>query len=295
MRKNQISIALMSFPMIAMAALPRFGGIALSYEKEEDVPEAHKELYTERDGKWILTGVEGGGYDNVQRLQGSLEKERTDHKATKAKVAKLGGLNIDVLLQEHSEYDELKLRADNNKFDDTKIEEMVTIRLKQKVAPFERENADLKTKLAASETEVTALRTEQTSGKIKSQIRKAATKLKVTDTALEDVELLGERLFEIDDSGRVVAKDNVGVTPGIDVEMWLGDQREKRPHWFPGNVGGGSGGGKGASGYGSNPWSADGWNLTEQGKIIKEDRVKAERMAAMHGVDLKNPRRPVKK
>ena len=60
---------------------------------------------------------------------------------------------------------------------------------------------------------------------------------------LEDVEVFGERLFEVDDSGRVVAKDGVGITPGIDPAMWLGDQREKRPHWFPGNVGGGSGGG----------------------------------------------------
>jgi hypothetical protein len=57
MRKNLIAIALMSFPVVAMSALSRFGGIALSYDKEDEVPEAHKELYTERDGKWVLTGV----------------------------------------------------------------------------------------------------------------------------------------------------------------------------------------------------------------------------------------------
>ena len=294
MRKNSITIALMSMPMIAMASLARFG-IAMSYDKAEDVPEAHKDLYTERDGKWLLTGVDGGGFDNFARITEAHRKEKEDHKATKGKYAKLNGKDVDELLQRDSEYDELKIRAENNKFDDTKIEEMVTIRLKQKIAPFERENAELKTKLATTEGEVTTLRGEQTSGKIKSQIRKAAAKLKVTDTALEDVELLGERLFEIDDAGRIVAKDNVGVTPGIDVEMWLGDQREKRPHWFPGNVGGGSQGGRGQGGGGANPWSHEGWNLTEQGKILKEDRSKAERMAAMHGVDLKKPVRPAKK
>lgn len=297
MRKNSITIALMSIPMIAMASLSRFGGIALSYEKAEDVPEAHKDLYTERDGKWLLTGVEGGGYDSIQRLTEGNRKEREDHKATKAKYAKLNGKDIDQLLERDAEYDELKIKAEHNgTMDETKIEQMVGIRLKQKLAPLERENADLKTKVTGYETEITTLKGNDASRRIRDTIRTAATKLKVTDTALEDVQILGERLFEIDDTGRIVAKDNVGVTPGIDPEMWLGDQREKKPHWFPGNVGGGSGGGRGnQGGGGTNPWSAEGWNLTEQGKILKEDRSKAERMAAMHGVDLKNPKRPVKK
>ena len=295
MRKNFIAISLMSLPMVALASLPRFGGIALSYDKEDDVPDAHKELYTERDGKWVLTGVEGGGYDNINRVTEALRKEKNDHKATKDKYSKLNGKDIDQLLERDSEYEELKLRAESKDLDEEKLEQMVGIRVKQKMAPLERENTELKSKLATSEGEVNTLRGEKTSNTIKSHIRKAASKLKVTDTALEDIEILGERLFEIDDTGRVVAKDNVGVTPGIDVEMWLGDQREKRPHWFPGNVGGGAGGGRGGAGGGVNPWSHDGWNLTEQGKIIKEDRSKAERMAAMHGVDLKKPVRPAKK
>ena len=199
------------------------------------------------------------------------------------------------LLTRNSEYDELKIKAEGGTVDETKIEQMVGIRLKQKLAPLERENAELKTKVQTYETQVGELTGKERSRTIREALRSAATKLKVPDAAIEDVELLGERLFEIDDSGRIVAKDNVGVTPGIDPAMWLGDQREKRPHWFPGNVGGGSGGGKGQGNYGSNPWSADGWNLTEQGKILREDRSKAERMAAMHGVDLKNPKRPAKK
>ena len=295
MRKNSIAIALMSLPMVALASLPRFGGIALSYDKEDDVPDAHKELYTERDGKWVLTGVEGGGYDNINRVTEALRKEKNDHKLTKDKYSKLNGKDIDQLLERDGEYEELKLRAEGKGLDEEKLEQMVGIRVKQKMAPLERENTELKSKLATSEGEVNTLRGEKTSNTIKSHIRKAASKLKATDTALEDIEILGERLFEIDDTGRVVAKDNVGVTPGIDVEMWLGDQREKRPHWFPGNVGGGAGGGRGQQGGGANPWSHDGWNLTEQGKIIKEDRQKAERMAAMHGVNLTNPRRPAKK
>lgn len=296
MRKNSIAIALMSLPTVLMSSLSRFGTIKMEYDKETDIPEAHKELYTERDGKWLLTQVEGGGYDNFARITEAHRKEKEDHKSTKAKYSKLNGRNVDELLQRDSEYDELKLKAENNNLDETKIEQMVGLRLKSKVAPLERENNELKTKLATIEDENTALKGKEVSRKIRDHIRSAATKLKVTDTALEDVEILGARLFELDDTGRVVAKENVGVTPGIDAEMWLSDQREKKPHWFPGNVGGGSGGGRGGNGSGAgNPWSHDGWNLTEQGKILREDRAKAERMAAMHGVTLTNPKRPAKK
>ena len=29
------------------------------YDNEEDIPEGFKELYTEKNGKWELTGVQG--------------------------------------------------------------------------------------------------------------------------------------------------------------------------------------------------------------------------------------------
>lgn len=294
MRKNLITVALAHFGAIAFA-LPRFGGIALEYSSEDDVPEAHKELYTERDGKWVLTGVDGGGYDNVRRLEGSLEKERKDHKDTKGKYSKLNGKNIDELLERDSQFEELKIRAESNKLDDSKIEEMVSIRLKQKLAPIERERDEWKNKATTFESQVGELTGKEKSRAIRDSIRKAASTHKALDTAIEDIEVLGERLFEIDDSGRIVAKENVGITPGIDPAMWLGDQRDKKPHWFPGNVGGGSGGGKGNGGGGVNPWSHDGWNLTEQGKILRENKEKATRMASMHGVDINNPKRPAKK
>lgn len=294
MRKTLIALSMAHFSVMALS-MPRFGGIALEYGSEDDVPENHKDLYTERDGKWVLTGVEGGSYDNIRRLESSLEKERKDHKDTKGKYGKLNGKNIDELLERDSQFDELKIRAENNKFDDTKIEEMVSIRLKQKLAPIERERDEWKNKATTFESQVGELTGKEKTRTIRDTIRKAASTHKVLDTAIEDIEVLGERLFEIDDSGRVVAKENVGITPGIDPAMWLGDQRDKKPHWFPGNVGGGGGGSKGNPGGGVNPWSHDGWNLTEQGKILRENKEKAIRMASMHGVDINNPRRPAKK
>lgn len=289
MRKQVLTVALAHF---AIYSLPRFGHIELVYNSEDEIPEQHKDLYTEQNGSWILTGVKGGGKENIDRLQNALNKERNDHKSSREKYAKLNGRDIDELLQRDSEYDELKLRAE--KIDDNKIEDIVNVRIKNKLAPLERERDELKNKLGVYETEVTELKTKEVRRVVGSALRKAARSSKAVDSAIDDIEELGSRLFELDENGKVVAKDNVGITPGIDPAMWLNDIRDKKPHWFPGNVGGGAGGNRG--GYqGANPFSADGWNLTGQAKLMRENPDKAKQLASMAGVDLANPKRPAKK
>jgi len=47
-------------------------------------------------------------------------------------------------------------------------------------------------------------------------------------------------------------------------------------------------GGKGVSG--ANPWSADSWNMTEQGRILRENRTKAEQLAAQAGTKIGAPK-----
>ena len=114
--------------------------------------------------------------------------------------------------------------------------------------------------------------------------------------ALDDALLLGERVFEVTEDGKVLTRDNVGTTPGIDPKTWLNDLREKRRHWWPGSVGGnarGAGGGGGASG--DNPWSYEGWNMTKQGQFLKEHgSEKAERMAKAAGTTVGGKKPPPK-
>lgn len=293
MRKSHIHLAV-AYSMGFFQSLPRFGALELSYNSEDDIPENAKEYYTKEGDEWILTGVNGGGKKNIDRLTTSLDKERKDHKGTKEKFSKLNGLDVDEILQRNSEYDELKLRAE--KIDDGKIDEIVNVRIKNKLAPLERENAELKGKVTNYENEVTELKGKETNRKIKGALSKAALAAKVINEAIGDVEDIGARLFEVTEDGQVVSRDNVGLTPGITPEMWLQDLQDKKPYWFPGNVGGGANGSRGSQGAGGkNPWSHEGWNLTEQGKILRDNPEKAGRMAAMHGVDLKAPRRPAKK
>lgn len=274
-------------------SMPRFGALELEYNSEDEIPENAREYYSQEGDKWILTGVKGGGKQNIDRLQSALEKERNDHKAVKSKLSKLNGRDIDELLQRDAEYEELKLRAD--KVDDEKLEQIINVRIRNKLTPLERERDELKNKLSTYEKQVEELTTKEKNRIVKTALSKAAMSAKVITEAIDDVELIGSRLFELTEDGQVVTRDGVGVTPGITPEMWLQDIQDKKPHWFPGNVGGGAGGSRTPGAAGKNPWSADGWNLTEQGKILRENPEKAGRLAAMVGVDLKRPVRPVKK
>ena len=65
--------------------------------------------------------------------------------------------------------------------------------------------------------------------------------------------------------------------------MWLSDLQTKKPHWWGETVGGGAAGSNsGFSGI-NNPWTADNWNMTEQGKLYAKNPAKAEQMAKAAG------------
>lgn len=295
MKRTILSLAIISLPMFAYKSLGVMGELELSYSSEDEIPENAREYYTEEGGVWILTGVKGGGKKNIERLEASLRKERTDHKQTKTTFSRVQGLDIDELLRRNDEYEELKLRAEGN-LDDKKVDDLVETRIKARLTPLQRELQQTKEMLTGVTTERDELISKEKSARIKSALRKAARTAKVVDSAIEDVEQLGASLFELDDNGNIIAREGTGLTPGIDPAMWLSDVKDKKPHWFPGSYGGGAKGGKGSMGSdGDNPWSADGWNLTAQGRILKENPERAKRMASMHGVDLKNPKRPAKK
>jgi hypothetical protein len=258
----------------------------------DDVPAAFHELYTERNGKFELTGVEGFKTQaDIDRVQSALTKERNDHKAVKDKFAPFAELGDPAaVLTKLDRIAELELAA-AGKLDETKLEEIITTRMKSKTAPLERELATHKTKVAELEGVVTGYKQKEVQGKISDSVRAAAKKAGMVDGAVEDAILLGERILTLDESGQVVTKDNVGVTPGVVPEVWLTDLKQSRAHWWGPTQGGGAGGGRGAGGFGgANPFSKDGWNMTEQGKLIKENHAKAVQMATAAGTKIGGPR-----
>lgn len=264
--------------------------INLTYDTLEEIPEAFRELYTEKDGKFVLTGVIGMKTQaDIDRLNEALRKEKNDHKATRDKYAPLADLEIDDVLEKLDKYPELEAAA-GGKLDETKLNELVESRLRAKTAPLERQLAQANQKIAEQEGSITEYREKDRRRAIHDAVRSAATEAKLRQEALEDALLYGERVFDVDEDGNVITKDNVGVTPGVDPRVWLTEMQPKRPHWWGESSGGGARGGAGGGGGGANPWSAQSWNMTEQGRIFRENPERAKQMAASAGTTIGGPR-----
>lgn len=264
------------------------------YASLDEIDEKYHDLFEEKDDGFHLTGIVGiKTDDDINNLKTALQKERDEHKRTKNKFSVLAGHDLEDVVTKLDEYEELKLKADG-KVDDEKINQIVESRIKSKLAPVERERDSLKNQLTEKDSLIGEFQTKERKRKIKDVVTQAATKQKIRPEAIEDVLLLGDVSLDIDEDGNIVTRDGIGVTPGVAPDVWLTELQDKRPHWYPESVGGGARGSRSGTGPVSNPWTADGWNLTEQGRIVKENRVKADQLAKAAGTTL-GGRKPEKR
>lgn len=267
------------------------------YSSLDEIPENYRDLFEERDHVFYLTKIEGMKTDaDVNRVNTALANEKSAHATTKRQYEEfLNGRSFEDIQKDLDRLPELEAAA-AGKMDEEKINQLVEARIKTKLAPVERDRDLLKNKLSESEKTIEGFQTKERQRTIHDKVREAAMKMKVLDTAQEDVLMLAERMFEIGEDGSVTAKDGVGVTPGVTPDIWLTEMQQKRPHWWPASSGGGSKGSGGGNGMANNPWSAEHWNMTEQGKIVQAQGLeKAAALAKSVGVDINRPVRPVVK
>lgn len=270
--------------------------IKASYTAQDEIPEPFRPLFEERDGGFHLTRIEGlVTTADVQRVKTALDSERNQHKSTKEQLkGLLGERKLEEVQAMLDKLPELEAAA-AGKLDEGKLNELVEGRLRTRTAPLEREKQQLLTKAQELEQLVETFKQRETQRAIGDAVRSAALKAKVLDTAQEDVLLLAERVFEVTEEGKVVARDGApGAQPGLSPEAWLMDMQTKRPHWWPASSGGGARGGSGGPGGGANPWSADGWNMTEQMRLYRENPQRADQLAKAAGTTIGGAR-PVKK
>ena len=271
------------------------------YDKAEEIPEGYAELYTERNGHFELTGVEGvKTQSDIDRVQEGLRKEKADHKTTKEKLTKFGDLDPERVTEQLSELEATKAQLDaaikDGTVDPKKTEAAVDAAVKRALGPVEREKTQLQRDLDAArktivekDGKVVELETGIKQSKIEGALRDAAIAAKVVPTAIDDAVFVSARLFELTEDGRVLTRDNVGVAPGLEPKDYYKDAQERRPHWYPQSVGGGSRGGGpgGGADRGANPWTKEGWNITKQGQTLRTvGKEKAAAMAAVAGVAL---------
>lgn len=253
------------------------------YADEASIPASVRHLFVANGDKFTLiqsSVLKTVG--DVSRVQEGLRKEREDHKTTKESLRQFKDLDPTDVFAKLDRIEELEAAAGGS-IDEEKLNAMVEVRLRSKTAPLEREITTLKETNGELTTAVTTYQGQATKRSIHDELRKASTVSKVRDTAIADILVIGERLFEIEEgTNAIVARDNVGITPGITPEAWLTEIQDTRPHWWPESKGAGGRGGKGP-GSGNNPFAAKTWNLTEQGKIVRQDPAKATQLAALAG------------
>src|SRR5690554_2731727 len=190
-------------------------GLKAILDNLDNVPEHFHELYTEKNGKFELTGIEGiKTQADVDRLQSALSKERNDHKTTRERFSVLGDRDLDEVITSLDRIPELEAAA-AGKIDDAKLEELVEGRMKTKLAPLEREKGNLAKQVQELTGVVEQYQASERTRKIHDEVRRAATASKVLPEAFDDALMLAERVMELDEEGRVIVRDGVGFTPGV--------------------------------------------------------------------------------
>lgn len=261
------------------------------YDSLDDIPESvedFRSLFVERDGRYELSGLAGVKTTaDIERLQKNLSLERDAHKQTKEKFRPFAELDPDEVFQKLDRLPELEAAA-SGKLDDAAIEEIAAKRadgaVRSKLAPVQRELKAAQSELEQLREQNAALASERAARQRQDALRPLMAKANVLPEHYEDVELYAERHLEQTEDGQWVAKDGVGVTPGLQPKEWLAEMLEKRPGWVPASVGGGAKGSGGGGAGGSNPFSAKGWNVTAQGQLISTKGLEyATRMAEAAG------------
>ena len=211
--------------------------IKTSYDTKDAIPEGFDSLYTEKDGKYVLTGVEGmKTQTDVDNVKAALNKERELRKTAEASLSAYDGVDSEGL---RAQLDELaRLRTTEGKIDDSKIESIVAERLKLDKNKFENDLKAMNAKLEEANGQVSNLVNEKNKNKIEKALRDAAT-TKINETAMNDL-LFRASLFEVSEDGQVLTKDGVGVTPGQEPQQWLEETLKTNVHWQKTSKGGGA-------------------------------------------------------
>lgn len=271
-------------------------------DKLEDVPEGFREHYVPgSDGKFVL-GVDGAdALPPFKNLKDENARRRIAERTTGEKLAiyvnAFGDRKPEDILGVLDRVPELEAAA-AGKIDETKINGMVETRVGAKLAPVQRQLQTATTQLAERDQVIAGYKQKEVTRAVHDSVRNAIGATKgFQASASEDALMLAERMFEVTDEGKVVTRENVGVTPGVDAAVWLTEMQQKRAHWWGPTEGGGSGGSgrNGGGGGGENPWTAESWNMTKQGAIFRENPTRAGQLAKSAGTSIGGAKPAAKK
>lgn len=246
-------------------------------------------LYTEKNGKFELTGISGiKTAADVQRVQQALEHEKSNHNTTREKLGVWGDMSHEEVMTKLDKFPELEAAA-AGKLDEAQIEEIVERRvagtIKSQVAPLERQIATLTRTNEELTTSNNGFIEKDNRRSIRDAVGAVLRDAKVIDHARDDALLQAERLFRVG-KDEVTGQTLIAAEDGTTPKDWILDIQAKnqKPHWWGPTVGGGADPGGNRQGGAENPWAKDSWNFTKQGAVIREKGMEhANRLAKAAG------------
>jgi len=252
--------------------------IRYSYDTEAEIPEALKNEYVQKDGKWVLQvdgAVSKTQLDTFRDNNNALKKERDELKALKQALEEHG-----ITVEEAARLKGIEGDLNEQKlFKKGEIDKIMADRLSDVTKKHDKAMSEAKAQLAKINKELEVMRIDEAAVAI-------ALKNGLEDTAVDDIKHRAREKFKLVD-GRPKAIEEDGSESYQDgepltFERWIQGLKPNYPHLFKRSTGGGGVPGK-ASGpinTGVNPWSKSTFNLTEQGKITRANAQLAERMKA---------------
>lgn len=259
--------------------------LELTLDSLDGLDESIQKLYQKgEDGKFRL---QVKGIEDTNGLKSALEKERSAKRdaetAKKILEEKYKGVDLEKyqsIMDQFSNDEEAKLMAEGrmNEVLNKRTERMTKEYEKEKQTIIDERDSAIK-RAAAYEAKV-----------FENSIRQEATKSGIHSYAIDDAILRSKGIFKLGENGELQALDAEGNQiygkdgkTGLSVAEWFLGQKEAAPHWFPAVQGSGGGGEGGKGGSGNNPWKDGSWNMTEQGRIFKENPDRARDLAAQAG------------
>lgn len=212
--------------------------LPLTIDKLDDVAEAFREHYVERNGKFALDTDADPRLTTARREAGEERKKR---QALEQEMTSLK--------QQIEELGKRRQRDD----DDQETSTQRLNRLRTELEQAKRESEDTRRQ---KELEALQLKTELTQERIGNRIRSAANG-KLLTGAVEDAVLFGMRVWKQDEAGKIAAFDDAGERllgkngEDLTIEEWLDQRRTDRGHWFAQQGSGNQGGGAGHQGSGN--------------------------------------------
>lgn len=271
--------------------------LELFYVDQTKIPAGYETLYTEQDGKWVLTGIKGMKTQaDIDSQKEIVKKEREKTKAANARIAELeaGGEDVDDLKDKIEDLEKQIENAGDGDGDPAKIKEQIDAAVDKAVERAERKKDKEIEKLTTENAELSArvVKAEGTLSQrdIESKARAKFEELGVTPEAMPDALLNARTALKLDEEGEVVSAD------GDPMDGWAEDLVDARKAtWLPRAQGGNTGDG-GGQGGGKSPFSKDGWDIQKQGAYVTEHgEAKAQEEAKRHGVTFGMTRHPENK